>query len=142
MDSSTIATIASTAVVLLVPYLKSVSEGFAKKAGEQLGEKSGELAWAKAKQLHQFIRTKFADDSGSEKALSALEETPDDSDTQAAVRFQLKDQMSADNEFAKQIAALLKEADKAGADTVFNTNIHGNVEKLVQMRDVYGDVNI
>lgn len=142
MDVSTIATIASTAVALLVPYLKSVSEGFAKKAGEELGEKSGELAWTRAKQLHQLVKSKFSAESSGEKAISALEKVPNDADTQAAVRFQLKDMMEVDEEFARQIATILKEADRAGADTVFNTNIHGNVEKLVQMRDVYGDVNL
>jgi len=35
---------------------------------------------------------------------------------------------------------LLKEASEAGADTVFQTTIMDNVQKLVQMSNVYGDV--
>lgn len=142
MDAITISTIASTAVSLLVPFLKSVIEGISKKAGEEIGSKTGNLAWEKAKQLHETIMTKSSSTPEVTKIVNALEKNPDDSDTQAALRFQIKDMLAKDEHFAKELALILKEASEAGADTVFQTTIMGNVQKLVQMGNVYGDVKI
>jgi len=50
--------------------------------------------------------------------------------------------METDSDFAKELANLLRETSEAGADTIFHTTINGNVQKLVQMGNVYGDVRI
>jgi hypothetical protein len=142
MDAITISTIASTVVSLLVPFMKSTIEGISKKAGEEIGSKTGNLAWEKANQLYDTIKTKFSSSPEATKIVNALEKDPDDSDTQAALRFQIKDMLAKDENFAKELAFLLKEASEAGADTVFQTTIMGNVQKLVQMGNVYGDVKI
>lgn len=142
MDASAMATIATTAVSLLIPYLKSLREEMAKKAGEEVGAKAGETAWIKAKQLYETVKAKFTSKPDASKVINALEKKPDDEDTQAAVRFHLKDLMASDESFARELATLLKEAAEAGADTVFQTTIFGNVQKLVQMGNVYGDVKI
>jgi hypothetical protein len=142
MDANTIATIASAAVSLLVPYLKSFGEGLAKKAGEEIGTKSGETAWSKAKRLYETVKAKLSAKPDTARAINALEKSPDDGDTQAAVRFQLKDIMATDESFARELANILKEASEAGADTVFHTTILGDVQKLVQMGNVFGDVKI
>lgn len=142
MDATAIATIASATVSLLAPYLKSLGEQLAKKAGEEIGAKAGETAWGKAKQLYETLKAKFASKPDTAKVISALEESPNDEDTQAAVRFHLKEMMASDESFAKELANLLKEASEAGADTIFQTTIMGNVQKLVQMGNVYGDVKI
>jgi len=134
MDPTSLATIASGVVSLLSALLK-------KKSGES--DKSvGGLALEKASELFRFIKTKFARQSTAREILDDLTRTPEDPDTQASVRAQLKKTMLADEEFAKQLADFLKEADEAGADAVFNTTIHGNVKKLVQIGNVYGDVTI
>lgn len=142
MDTYAIATIASTTVSLLTPYLKSLAEEFTKKVGEEIGGKAGETAWNKTKQLYETVKAKFSSKPDATKVISALEKTPDDEDTRAAVRFHLKDMMTSDESFAKELAILLKEASEAGADTIFQTTIFGNVQKLVQMGNVYGDVKI
>jgi len=142
MDTIAIATIASATVSLLVPYLKSLGEELTKKAGGEIGAKVGEAAWIKAKQLYGTVKAKFASNPNTAKVISALEKSPDDEDTQAAVRFHLEAMMASDEGFAKELANLLKEASEAGADTIFQTTIMGNVQKLVQMGNVYGDVKI
>jgi len=142
MDTTVIATIASATVSLLVPYLKSIGEEFAKKIGEEIGSKTGETAWSKAKLLCERVKAKFSSKPETAKVMSALEKAPDDTDTQAAVRFHLKDMMVADESFGKELAEILKQASDAGADTIFHTTIFGDVQKLVQMGNVYGDVRI
>lgn len=140
MDATAIATIARATVSLLVPYLKSLGEELAKKTGEEIGEKAGETAWDKARQLYETVKAKFSSKPSSANVIKALEESPDDEETQAAVRFQLKEEMASDERFAKELANILKEASEAGADTIFQTTIMGNVQRLVQMGNVYGDV--
>lgn len=141
MDTTVIATIASATVSLLVPYLKSIGEEFAKKIGEEIGSKTGETAWSKAKLLCEKVKAKFSKPETA-KVMSAIEKAPDDTDTQAAMRFHLKDMMTADETFARELADILKQASDAGADTIFHTTIFGDVQKLVQMGNVYGDVRI
>ena len=138
MDTLAITTIASATVSLLSPYLKLVGENLAKEIGSQ----AGKTAWEKAKQLYETVKSKFSAKPDTAKVIIALEKSPNDNDTQAAVRFHLKEIMEADNDFAKELANLLKETSEAGADTIFHTTINGNVQKLVQMGNVYGDVRI
>lgn len=142
MDTTVIATIASATVSLLVPYLKSIGEEFAKKIGEEIGSKTGETAWSKAKLLCEKVKAKFSAKPETAKVMSAIEKVPDNTDTQAAMRFHLKDMMTADKNFARELADILKQASDAGADTIFHTTIFGDVQKLVQMGHVYGDVRI
>jgi len=142
MDPEAIATIASSAVSLLAPYLREAAKELAKKAGEELGKASTTAAWNKVKELYNTIRTGFVGREAAIEALDDLEKTPNDPDTQAAVRVQLRKLMQIDDAFAKQLAILLKDAADVGVDTVFKTNIYGNVQKLTVMRDVYGDVTI
>lgn len=142
MDASTITTLASAAVSLLAPYLKSMGEALAKKAGEEIGKEAGSTAWDKAKDLYEAIRAKFSAQPSAVEALDNLAVSPGDVDRQAAVRNQLKKIMTSDEHFAKELANILKEAADAGADTVFHTTIYGDIQKLVQMGNVYGDVTI
>lgn len=142
MDPEAIAIIASSAVNLLVLYLRGAAEEFAKKAGEGLGKVSATAAWNKVKELYNAIRTRFAGKEAAIEALVDLKKTPDDPDTQAAVRAQLRKLMQVDDAFTKQLAILLKDAADVGVDSIFNTNIYGNVQKLTVMRDVYGDITI
>ena len=140
MDTIVIATIASSTISLLVPYLKLVGEGIAKKAGEEIGGKAGGVAWSKAKQLHDTVKAKLSSKPDVAKVIEMLEKTPNDEDTQAAIRFHIKEAIGSDEKFGKELAAILKDATDAGADNVFQTNVAGNVQKLVQMGNVYGDV--
>ena len=142
MDPGAIATIASSAVSLLAPYLRKAAEELPKKTSEGLSKVPTTAAWNKVKELYNAIKTRFAGKEAAIEALDDLEKTPDDPDTQADVRAQLRKLMQADDAFAKQLAILLKDAADVGVDTIFKTNIYGNVQKLTVMRDVHGDVTI
>jgi hypothetical protein len=142
MDPITISTIASASVSLIIPYLKSFGEGLAKKIGEEVGSESGKAAWSKTKHLYETVKAKLSAKPDMAKAITSLEKSPDDSDTQAALRFQLKDIMSTDEGFARELANILKEASELGTDTMFNTTILGDVQNLIQMGNVFGDVKI
>jgi hypothetical protein len=120
MDATTIATIASTTVTLLVPYFKSLSDGFSKKAGEELGEKTGEVAWAKTKKLYDRIKEKLSK-SGESEVITSLKKSPDDGDLQAAFRIQLEKLLQNDAGFASQLDKLLK-----AAGTTYTTNLEGD----------------
>ncbi|OGW14372.1 MAG: hypothetical protein A3G93_14945 [Nitrospinae bacterium RIFCSPLOWO2_12_FULL_45_22] len=134
MDPTSLATIATSAVALLSPYLE--------KAGEEFAKSAGSAAWNKAEKLYQAIKAKFAVKFAAREALDNLAKIPEDPDTQAAVCAELKKVMAVDEKFAKQLAGILKEAAEAGVDRVFNTTIYGDVAKLIQIGDVYGDVTI
>jgi hypothetical protein len=47
-----------------------------------------------------------------------------------------------DEDFAEKLSVLLKNAANAKVDTIFNTNINGDVQELVNMGFNYGTVNI
>src|SRR5439155_5189385 len=100
-----------------------------KKAGEETG--SGAII--KTAQLYEAIRAKFSGKPVAEQALNHLEKTPDDADTQATLCSQLKKVLEADETFATQLAQLLKGAEDEGASAVFNTNITGDVQRLVNI---------
>lgn len=142
MDAITITTLASTAISLLAPYLKSVIAGAGKKAGEQVGSKAGELAWDKANQLYEIIKAKFSAKRETKKIMSSLEKSPGDSDLQAVTRFHLKNMITKDEKFAQELAAILLEASNAGADVIFKTNIFGNVQEYVQINKINGNVTL
>lgn len=129
--------IAASAVSLLAPYLKKKAEQLAGKVVKAVTT----AAWKKSKELHEAIDAKFAGKEAAKKALVDLAKNPEDLGSQEAVRVQLTELMQDDETFAKQIVDLLKQAAEAGADQVFNTQIRGDVNKFVQMRDVYGDVH-
>jgi hypothetical protein len=142
MDSLAIATIASTTISLIAPYLKTIGEVIVDKASGEIGSKVGSAAWGKVKNIYDMVKLKFKASPDTEKAINALEAKPDDDEIQAVVRFHLKEILKVDNEFAKELANLLRESSVACADTIFNTTVMGNVQKLIQMGYVYGDVNI
>lgn len=132
MEPVAIATLTSSVVSLLVSYLK--------KSGEAFVSEGGKAAWAATSRLYERVRKVVGGEAGG--PLLSLEATPEDADAQAALRFTLKKLVADDQELGAQLTALLKESDEAGADTIFQTNIHGPVEKLTQIGVVHGSVNI
>jgi hypothetical protein len=130
MDTEALVTIAASAVALLSPYLK--------KAGEEMAKVTGDIVMQKASDLWETVKNKFHKDPITQKLIVDLTRTPDDSDTKSAFRYQLKNAMESDEDFAKRLAAILKEAAEEGADTVFHTSISGSIHQLIQMGNVYG----
>ena len=142
MDTASISLLASSSISLLAPYLKLLGEEAVKEIGKNIGAQTSQTAWEKAQKLHELIKSKLSAKPDTAKVLTDLEKSPSDEDIQATIRYYLKETIATDEAFAKQIAAILRDAVEAGADNVFQTTIMGNVQKLVQMGNVYGDVKI
>ena len=142
MDPTTIGAISSSAVSLLSPYLKKLADKVFEKGGEDIGKAAGEVALKKAKALYNTIRNKFEGECNAEQTLAKLAKTPTNRKQQSEIKRLLTEAISSDEKFAGQLANLLKEAAEAGVDNVFNTNIHGDVQKFVQIGIVRGNVHI
>jgi hypothetical protein len=138
MDPATIAALAGGAVKILSPYLSELAKGALDKAKDVAGSE----AVAHAREVFEAVRSQFTGNAAAEEAITDLQKAPEDEDSQAAVRVQVKKQLESDEAFAGKLAGLLKKADSAGAGAVFNTNISGDVEKLVQIGTVQGNVSL
>lgn len=134
MDATSFGTIAASVVAVLAPYLQ--------KGGEKFGESAGGAAWQKVVELYQAVKARFAGKEAAAEALSDLADSPADPDAQGALRRQLKKAMRDDEEFARALVTILKEADEADVDAVFHTNIHGPVKNLLQIKSHKGPLNI
>lgn len=134
MEGSVISIVTQGSVAILSAFLLHLAE----KTGKAIGNQ----AWRKAENIYDIIKKKMSGKTSAEEALEDLKDNPADPDLQASVRVQLKKILNNDENFTKQLALFLKEADGAGVDTFFKTEIHGDVKKLVQIGNVYGDVTI
>jgi uncharacterized protein YidB (DUF937 family) len=130
----------SAAISLLVPYVKHLGEELVKETGKKIGMEAGEVVWHKAKELYEIVKAKFVSTPESAEVLVALEDNPDDVVIQSDVRRLLEQMMISDKDFAMRIAGILEEVSKAGAGSVFQTKISGDVQKQVQIGNVSGDV--
>jgi len=133
LDPVAIALIAESAVALLSPYLK--------KTGSEIGA-AANLATKKVGELLSVIKNRFEKNPTARESLNALYRSPNDTATKASFQAHLKELLSADEEFAKQLQKIIIEAVDSGADAVFHTNIYGNVKQLIQFGHVNRDVII
>ena len=94
-------TLAVSAMVVLKQFLGKSGEGFAKKVGEKLADKVG--------QLYQSIKIKFQSDPDATKTLEWVEEDPTSAARVSALEGILKDKLSHDEGFQKEIERLIGE---------------------------------
>jgi hypothetical protein len=131
MDAGAIRELATAVAALTGPYLASSAEQFSGAAGK--------AAWQAVGRLVSAVRSKFATSGDSTSSVEALgqDEQPD---CKAAARAELERLLASDQAFAGEVATLLAQADRSGADRCFNTQIHGSVQKLTQIGVVHGDI--
>ncbi len=129
MDATAINALASNVVAVLAPYLA--------KAGEELAKQAGKAALDKIAVLYQAIRTRLKDQPAAAEALGDLEAAPDDEDARAALRHQLKKQLSADPGFTDTLRKMLDEIGQDKQAVTFLTQVYGgevgqifNVDKV------------
>ncbi len=100
------ATMAATAVAVVVPYLVEAGKEGAKTLGKEAADGAVKLlGWLKAKLT-----------PGVREALAKLEKTPDDADRQAALRVALKDRLAEDQSLKDELAELLEGLPQAAID--------------------------
>lgn len=103
------ATLATTAVACLVPFLT--------EAGKAVAKRVGDAATDKTVQLYNFLKTKLTSPGASE-ALTKLEKTPDQQKRQDLFRLTLEETLVDDAKFRDELAALLQAlAPQAGGVT-------------------------
>lgn len=102
-----IETIAATTVALLAPYLT--------EAGKAVAKEVGKAAWQQVEGLFQVVRDRFQGNPAAETALKDLEKAPDDPDSQAALRKELKKALHDDDAFAARLMELIRKDQLAEA---------------------------
>lgn len=110
-------TIAASAVAILTPYLA--------KAGEEVSKKAVGAAWEKVSEIYQAVKGRLSQekDDYPKETLKRFEKEPEK--RKLAMQEILADVLAKDPAFAGKLLKMLKDADKAGAGTTFNTSIFG-----------------
>lgn len=97
-----IALLATSAWTVLQPYLPILATKAAEEIGTKVPESIGKI-W-------NAIQKKFDTNQAAKEALDDVLKTPEDSDTQATFRQQLKKVMAEDESFAMELSKLLEAA--------------------------------
>ncbi len=113
MDPVTIASIASSATALLIPYLTKAGEKAAEEVGRKLPEQVGKVWHA--------ITARFRGKAPAEEAVKNLVANPEDQDNEASFRKELRKLIASDAAFAGELAELLKAAEHEGGDNLIVT---------------------
>lgn len=117
------------------PITVAIASAVAGKAAESFSGQTGRALAAIIKR----IRDKFQGRPAALATLDAVEE----GHGSAAELTALLDQASAeDPEFGRQISALWNQAAVTATDGGVVNFFHGNADKVVQMRDIHGDLTI
>jgi hypothetical protein len=88
--------------------------------------------------LYRLIRDRFRTDPHEAAVLGAAAERPDDRERLAALAAVLNEAMATDPDFARLVRSYWGAA--SGEGSVVN-NFSGHAEKVVQARDIGGDVH-
>ncbi len=110
MDIQTLAQQVTPFLAPFLPYLLKAGE----KAAEEAGKKFGADAWERAKALWTKLRPKVEAKPTAHEAVQDVAAAPDDPDTQAALRLQLKKLLAEDEALAAEVARLWEAAKAAG----------------------------
>jgi hypothetical protein len=126
--------------LLLGTSAASLVASFFSKSIEELGKKTADAAWDKASRVVEFLKRELSPEP--RKLLAALEVNPQNEQTKKQLESAIAETVSTNPQFAKELSTTLVQAADSGVDTIFNTNISGNVEKLVQIQTIVGSVTI
>ena len=109
--------LATAAVAALTPYLSAAAGEGAKKLGSAVADR---LAG-----LYDKMKTHLGSPAGQE-ALADLAKTPEDADTQGALRLALRKQLAQDPSFHAELAALVEEISRLHPAVVQTSTIIGD----------------
>jgi hypothetical protein len=116
---------------LLAPFLPSLMK-LGNKAAEAAAGKLGEDAWNKAKAVWEKLHPKVEAKEAALEAATDVAAAPEDEDSLASLRKQLKKILDNDPTLAQEIAQLMQEDAATGSSgTAFQQNVTGNQNKTV-----------
>jgi hypothetical protein len=116
LDVLLLAKEAVTFLAPFLPYLIKSGEALAEEAGKKVGEQAGGGAWEKAKTLWAKLRPKVETKPAAREALEDLVANPNDEDTRAALRMQLRKLFVEDELFAQEIAKIQNDVKQSGVN--------------------------
>ncbi|MEP0873574.1 hypothetical protein NDA01_27830 [Trichocoleus desertorum AS-A10] len=129
----------ATLTAFLAPFLPAlmklggkVLEGAAAKSGETAGTKLTEKALDKAKAIWEKLHPKVEAKESAKEAVEDVAKAPDDADSQAALRVQLKKILEADPDLAAAIAKIMEEDAPDGTPgTQIVQHVTGNQNQVI-----------
>jgi hypothetical protein len=124
------ATIAAATVTVLSPYLTEIGHGALDKIGEDAIDAGGKLI--------NWLRNKLS--GNGQEALKDLATHPNDSDTQATLRVQIKKTLEANPTLANELSHLLQQTGAIDASTM--TVTAGDGAKVAQIKGSNKATNI
>jgi hypothetical protein len=101
-----------------------------------------ETAKSSAKELFNFIKGKTSGSDTEKEKTQKLEKFPDDKSTQIEFQKMLEARMKADNDFAQELLKRLEVLAQNEKEATFKNVITGNVEKIVQINNLFGDIEL
>jgi hypothetical protein len=122
------AAVLTTFIAPFLPFLLKGGEEAAKEAGKRM---SGDT-WEKAKAIWTKLFPKLKAKPAAREAAEDVANAPDDEDSRAALRLQLKKLLAEDKALAEDIAQLMQQNSQAeaGADNI-QQQVIGNENKTV-----------
>jgi hypothetical protein len=118
-----------------LPYLLKGAKLAGQEAAKKLGEKAGEQGFEQAKTLWEKLRPKVEAKPAALEAAQDAATHPDDEDTLAALRLQLKKLLAEDESLAQEMTRLLEQARASGKNVTASGSrsvaIGGNVSGSV-----------
>ena len=132
-------------VQFLAPYLPYLVKGIklaGQEAAKKLGEKASEQGFQSAKTLWDKLRPKVEARPAALEAAQDAAAHPDDEDTRAALRVQLKKLLAEDPALREEIARLWGEAIGVGEGTAFAHPLAGGDRSVAIGGNVSGSVII
>jgi len=128
-----------TLTAFLAPFLPALMklgtkalEGAATKAGETTGTKLTENGLNKAKAIWEKLFPKVEVKEAAKEAAEDVAKSPDDADSQAALRVQLKKILEADPDLAEAIAHILAaDAPDGTPGTQIVQHVTGNQNQVI-----------
>lgn len=121
----------SVLTAFLSPFLPLLMK-LGGKAAEGAASKFGEDSLNKAKAIWFKLQPKIEAKEAAQEAASDVAKNPDDKDSQAALRVQLKKLLEQDEELAKVIAKIMHEdAPNGTSGTQIVQNVTGNKSQTI-----------
>jgi len=150
MDITALVNSIAPYIVMAAPYLKQLGstagEEATKEISKEAAKKLGDGSWGLAKSIWQKLRgSKPETQPAINSALSDVADNPDDADTHAALRVQLRKALKEDSALVDAIAKLLREAGVTNVEGERNVIVGDNASNnVVATGDgiVVGDSNI
>ena len=122
METSALATF----LIPFLPYLLKFGKGAAETKTETAATRFGAAAWRKAQTIWAALSPKLEAKASAQEAAVDVANNPEDEDSQAALRVQLKKILANDEALASQLATILQSDTPDSLTTQITQTVTGN----------------